>query len=134
MKHSQLNLPVTPLQRVSEPFATEAKPSETGRKKVSWQQIPEDAMTRAGMRRQVVADAMGKSQSWLSRALRGFEKLGWIDLGGITDREFWAQMIDAICEFHCIEPRGLSAQDQEYMRIGKAFVDLQQQTMRSAQR
>lgn len=127
----QLNLPVAPLQKVSGSFAEKAKPAETARTIVKWDDIPETAFDSARLQRKVVAAEMGKSKSWLSRALRGLEKLGWCDLAVINDKKFWTEVVVMILEYHGIEPPGASAQDLEDMRIGRAYREAHQLVQRS---
>jgi len=54
---------------------------------------------RSGISQKAAAIAMGKSESWVSRALRGTEKLGWSDLGALEDPAFWQEVIQLAVEF-----------------------------------
>lgn len=95
----QLNLPPAPLQSDSRSFG----PSETPRKSLKeWEEIPAKALGRSGISNKAAAIAMGKSESWLSRALRGIEKLGWSDIGAIEDPAFWHELLQLSAEFHDI--------------------------------
>lgn len=123
------------LQNVSGSFAREAKPSETVRTIVKWQEIPAVAFERARIRPKEIAGIFQKSASWVSRALRGLERLGWSDdLANVQDKQFWSEVVEMICAFHGIEPPGVSAQDLEFMRIGRAACELQSQIARSVSR
>jgi len=128
MPESQLNLPVAPLLKVSGSFAGEAKPSEHPRKSFAWADIPEIALKAARVDRKVAAGAMDKSQSWLSRALRGLEKLGWLDLGAIDSKEFWRELVDLILDYHDLPSPGMSAQDREDIIVGRAFREMVQRS------
>jgi DNA-binding Lrp family transcriptional regulator len=67
-----------------------------------WGEIPAKALGRSGVSNKAAALAMGKSESWLSRALRGLEKLGWSDIGAIEDPAFWGELMQLMAEFHGI--------------------------------
>jgi hypothetical protein len=135
MKNSlQMSLRDVHLHKVTDNFAEEAKGCVTERHGVTWSEIPESSFDAARLQRKVVADDMGKSNSWFCRALKGIEKLGWDDFVVIQDKRFWQEIVDKICLFHDLPPRGTTAQDLEYIRIGKAFVELQQQAQRSVGR
>lgn len=64
-----------------------------------WNDLPAKALGRSGISNQSAAIDMGKSESWLSRALRGLEKLGWSDIGAIEDPAFWQELITLVAEF-----------------------------------
>jgi hypothetical protein len=123
-----------PLQRVTEPFATEAKPSVTPLQKVKWEDIPQIAFDKSRLVAKVVAEDMGKSKSWLYRAFKGLEKLGWLDLEVIKDKEFWREVVELICQAHGIEPPGMTADDMEALRIGKAQIELHRQIAKAVSR
>lgn len=123
-----------PRQRVTEPFAAEAKLSVTTLQKVKWEEIPQIAFDRARLEAKVVSDDMGKSKSWLYRALKGLEKFGWLDLGAIKDKTFIREVAQMMLEHHGIEPLGLTAEDLRYMRIGKAYCELQAMTQQAVNR
>jgi hypothetical protein len=122
------------LQRVSGSFAHEAKPSETVRTNVKWEDIPQLAIERARLEPKDVAGRMSKSRSWLSRALRGLEKLGWNDIGQVNDPEFYRWMVTLILEAHGLEAPGASAEDLEFQRIGRAHVELHRQIAKAMSR
>jgi len=124
MSHSQQFLPVMPLERVTQH-------SVTPRHSVTWEEIPERAFDSARLERKATASDLGKSLSWFCRALKGVDKLGWSDLGVITDKTFWQEMVDMICLVHDLPPRGLTAQDEEFRRIGKAYCELQAMVARA---
>lgn len=76
-------------------------PSETSRKSLKdWNEIPARALGRAGLSQKAAAIAMDKSESWLSRALKGLEKLGWSDIGMIDDPAFWGELLQMMAEYH----------------------------------
>jgi hypothetical protein len=123
-----------PRNKVTEAFAPEANPSVTARQSVKWEEIPEIAFDRARLERKRVADEIGKSNSWFCRALKGVQKLGWIDLGAIKDKEFWREMVEMICAAQGIEPPGMTADDMEALRIGKAQIELHRQIAKAVSR
>jgi hypothetical protein len=123
-----------PRNKVTESFAPEAKPNVTARHSVKWEEIPEIAFDRARLERKRVADEIGKSNSWFCRALKGVEKFGWIDLGAIKDKEFWREMVELICEFHGLQPPGMTADDMEALRIGKQQIELHRRIVQAANR
>lgn len=93
----QFNLPPAPLQSLSDADAG----AESSRKSLTdWQDIPARALGRAGVSQKAAALAMGKSESWLSRALKGLEKLGWSDIGAIEDPQFWSELLHLVADFH----------------------------------
>jgi hypothetical protein len=68
--------------------------------KDAWQAIPGRALQQSRISTKAAAIAMGKSESWVSRALRGIEKLGWRDVGAIDDPAFWDEVINLMVEYH----------------------------------
>jgi hypothetical protein len=93
----QQNLPPMELQTPSRADAS----AETPRKSLKdWNEIPARALGRAGLSQKAAAIAMDKSESWLSRALKGLEKLGWCDVGMIDDPAFWAELLQLMAEYH----------------------------------
>jgi hypothetical protein len=66
----------------------------------AWLQLPARALGRAGISQKAAALAMGRNEGWLSKALRGLEKLGWSDLGAIDDPQFWQELIALMADFH----------------------------------
>jgi hypothetical protein len=111
----QLNLPPSPLQSDSLAFA----PSETPRKSLTeWDEIPAKALGRSGISNKAAALAMGKSESWVSRALRGLEKLGWNDIGTIADPLFYQALCDLIADFYDVAVRD-NAQARSDAEIGR---------------
>jgi hypothetical protein len=127
-KSMQLNLPPVQLQKMTGGFAPEAKPDVTLRQSVKWNEIPETAFDCARLQRKSTAADLRKSHSWFCRALKGLEKLGWADLGVIDSKEFWAEMVDLILDFHGLSAPGLSAQDQEDMRVGRLMREIVQRS------
>jgi hypothetical protein len=109
----QLNLPPTQLQSLSSADAAH----ETPRKSLKeWGDLPAEALRRAAVTQQAAAIDMLKSESWVSRALRGLEKLGWSDIGAIEDPRFWQELIELVAEF-----RGVSFGGNERDRLDAAI-------------
>jgi hypothetical protein len=92
-------------------------------------------MGRANLSSKVMAAEMGISESQLSDQLNGRMNchLSLWRMFSLPP-EFWQEMVDLICEFHNLPPRGLTAQDEEYRRIGKAFCDVHAMAQRSVGR
>lgn len=111
----QAPLPPMPLPNRSR---TEAA-SETPRKSLKdWQELPARALGRAGVSNKAAALSMGKSESWLSRALRGLEKLGWSDIGQLDDPAFWAELLQLMAAFHDVS-LGNNEQAQKDCELGR---------------
>jgi hypothetical protein len=98
-----------------------------------WRVMVVKAFGKAGLQQKAAAAEMEITAQQLSNQMSGKEHLSFWRMFSLP-REFWVEMVDLICEFHDIPARGATAQDIEYMRIGKAYCELQQQVARSAQR
>lgn len=91
-------------------------------------------MGRAGLSAKAMAGTMGVTEQQLSDQLNGRANyhLSFWRMQALGP-DFWRELVELICEFHGISV-GLSAQDEEDRRIGKAYRELQQQVLRSIQR
>jgi predicted transcriptional regulator len=98
-----------------------------------WRALVARGLGRAGLTQKEAASRLDITQSALSKQLAGVEHLSFwraLSLGP----EFWSEMIDLIAEFHHLPPRGLTAQDEQWRRIGRAYCELQQQAAVCQQR
>jgi hypothetical protein len=93
------------------------------------------ALGKAGISAKTAAGDMGISESQLGDQLNGREKyhLSFWRMHGLP-REFWIELVDLIIAFHDLEPRGVSSQDLEYIRIGKLECEKQALIARAVSR
>lgn len=128
-KSLQVALPPMAVERVR---STSQPPTDSLRR---WRELVTRALSKAELTRKSAASEMGISEQQLSDQLNGRENyhLSFWRMFHLP-RSFWVELVDLICEFHDIPARGATAQDLEYMRIGKAYVELQQQVARQVQR
>lgn len=123
MRHSQMNLPPVPLERV------QSQPCIALKSLQEWREMVVKAFGKAGLQQKAAAAEMEITAQQLSNQMCGKEHLSFWRMFSLP-RSFWVELVDLICEFHDIPARGATAQDLEYMRIGKAYVELQQQVAR----
>lgn len=138
MRQSQRNLPpmeVEPINRRQPQRVEEINQLHQERER-EWLRRFVAARTRAGITQQQAAGAMGG----ISVQLLSAQETG-VDGKHLSFRrmwnlgpEFWSEMIDHILEFHGLSSPGLSPQDEEDRRIGKAYRELQHQVARSVGR
>lgn len=95
-----------------------------------WRALVGRALGRAGLSQKEAAGRLDVTQSALSKQLSGVEHLSFWRLFHLGP-EFWQEMVELIVEFHGLSSPGLSAQDQDDLRIGRAFRELQQMTARA---
>lgn len=122
----QLNMPpmsVEPLR------TTTHQPAKCLR---TWREMVRKAFGKSGLSAKTAASDMGITEQQLSDQLNGREKyhLSFWRMHGLP-KEFWAEMVELILEFHGITAPGLTAQDQEDIRIGRQYRELQAMTQRS---
>jgi hypothetical protein len=127
--NSQLNLA---------PMAVEPLRTATHRGAESlrtWREMVRRALGRAGISAKVAAGEMGITEQQLSDQLNGREKyhLSFWRMHALPP-EFWREMVEAICHFHGIEPPGMSADDMEALKIGKAQIELHRQIAKAVSR
>lgn len=98
----------------------------------TWRELVRRALGKAGISAKAAAGEMGITEQQLSDQLNGREKyhLSFWRMQALGP-DFWREMVDLILEFHGLPAPGLTAQDEEYRRIGKAYCELQQQAVRS---
>jgi hypothetical protein len=122
-KHHQLSL--SPMELNGLGTASPTAPKSIG----DWRAIVSKSLGRAGLSQKVAAADLGITESALSKQLAGTEHLSFwrmLNLGP----DFWSELVDLICEFHELPPRGLTAQDEADRRLGRAFREAVQQAQR----
>jgi hypothetical protein len=130
---------MTPIvQRNLPPMAVEPLRTATHRGAESlrtWRDMVRRALGKAGISAKVAAGEMGITEQQLSDQLNGREKyhLSFWRMHGLP-REFWIELVDLIIAFHDLEPRGVSSQDLEYIRIGKLECEKQALIARAVSR
>ena len=120
-KHHQLNL--SPMELNALGTASPTAPKSIG----GWRALVSKSLGRAGLSQKAAASDLGITESALSKQLSGLEHLSFwrmLNLGP----EFWAEMVDMILEFHGRNAPGLTAQDQEDMRIGRLMREIVQRS------
>lgn len=125
----QLNLPATEVEHLNRERLTTV--DELNRER-DWLAMVATSRSRIGMKQQTAAAAMGGISVQLYSAQEtGAEgkHLSFRRMWALGP-EFWREMLDLICEFHGISV-GLSAQDEEDRRIGRAFREVQAMVQRS---
>jgi len=123
MPHSQLNLPPSPLETLRSGSQPAVKSLRT------WQENVRRAMGRAGLSAKAMAAEMGTSESQLSDQLHGRPNCH-LSLWRMFNLppEFWQEMVILILDFHGLSAPGLSAVDQEDMRIGRLMREIVQRS------
>jgi hypothetical protein len=123
----QLNLPPTPLNRVGHTSPTH--PKSLG----DWRAMVSRAFAAAGLTQKEAAGLLDVTQSALSKQLAGLEHLSFWRMFSLPP-EVWKELVDAICAMHGIQPPGVSQEDQELIRIGRAQVELSRQIAKAVWR
>jgi hypothetical protein len=129
----QINLPVTEVESVNRDRLTTV--DEINRER-EWLAGFVAARNKAGLSQQAAAFALGGiSVQLLSAQENGVENkhLSFRRMWRLGP-DFWAEMVELILKFHGLAAPGLSPQDEEDRRIGRAYRELQQQVARSVQR
>jgi hypothetical protein len=115
------------LQRVG--HASPSHPKSVG----DWRALVARAFGAAGLTQKEAASRLDVTQSALSKQLAGLEHLSFwrmLNLGP----DFWREMVELICEFHGIQPPGMTSDDMEALRIGKAQIELHRQIAKAVSR
>jgi hypothetical protein len=102
---------------------------------MEWLGLVARAFGRSGLTHKAAAITMEIDPAQLSAQLAGVPQKH-LSFGRLSKLgpDFWREMVELICEFHGIEPPGMTSDDMEALRIGKAQIELHRQIAKAVSR
>jgi hypothetical protein len=128
----QLRMPPMEVKAVGRPVPTADNSVDTER---SWLRLVSRALGKCHRNQEDARRTMDVDPGTFSAQLNcvpnrhlSFRKM--VHLGP----DFWREMVELICEFHGLQPPGMTADDMEALRIGKAQIELHRQIAKAVSR